>query len=130
MIHISGDALRVVDETNKGLIVDQTIDKVSFCAPDRKYNNAFAYISRDGTTRRWLCHGFFAIKEPGDRLSHAIGYAFQICLEQKQTRDVIVEYTPKGTSFTRVGSFRRTSITERMIDPQSAIIAGLFSDVF
>ena len=47
----------------KGLIVDQTIEKVSFCAPDRHHEKGFAYICRDGATRRWLCHGFLAIKE-------------------------------------------------------------------
>jgi numb-like protein len=127
VLHISGDALRVVDETNKGLIVDQTIEKVSFCAPDRHHEKGFAYICRDGTTRRWLCHGFYAIKDSGERLSHAVGCAFQICLERKQKRDrecsVTVEYSQNGTSFTRFGSFRTTSITERIIDPQSAIIA-------
>ncbi|CAF0853753.1 unnamed protein product [Adineta steineri] len=127
ILYISGDALRVVDETNKGLIVDQTIEKVSFCAPDRHHEKGFAYICRDGTTRRWLCHGFLAIKDSGERLSHAVGCAFQICLERKQKRDrecsVTVEYTQNGTCFTRFGSFRTTSITERLIDPQSAIIA-------
>jgi len=127
VLHISGDALRVVDETNKGLTVDQTIEKVSFCAPDRHHEKGFAYICRDGTTRRWLCHGFLAIKDSGERLSHAVGCAFQICLERKQKRDrecsVTVEYTQNGTSFTRFGSFRTTTITERIIDPQSAIVA-------
>ncbi|CAF1466198.1 unnamed protein product [Rotaria magnacalcarata] len=127
VLHISGDALRVVDETNKGLIVDQTIEKVSFCAPDRHHDRGFAYICRDGTTRRWLCHGFLAIKDSGERLSHAVGCAFQICLERKQKRDrecsVTVEYSQNGSSFTRFGSFRTTSITERIIDPQSSIIA-------
>lgn len=45
------------------MIVDQTIEKVSFCAPDRNHDKGFAYICRDGTTRRWICHGFMAIKE-------------------------------------------------------------------
>ncbi|CAF1095875.1 unnamed protein product [Didymodactylos carnosus] len=129
VLHISGDALRVssIDETNKGLIVDQTIEKVSFCAPDRHHDKGFAYINRDGTSRRWLCHGFLAIKDTGERLSHAVGCAFQICLERKQKRDrecgVTVEFNHDGTSFTRYGSFRSTSLTERIIDPQSAIIA-------
>jgi len=48
---------------HQGLIVDQTIEKVSFCAPDRNHEKGFAYICRDGTTRRWMCHGFLAIKE-------------------------------------------------------------------
>ena len=45
------------------MIVDQTIEKVSFCAPDRNHEKGFAYICRDGTTRRWMCHGFMAVKE-------------------------------------------------------------------
>ena len=52
-----------MDDDTKGLIVDQTIEKVSFCAPDRNYERGFSYICRDGTTRRWMCHGFIAIKE-------------------------------------------------------------------
>ena len=63
MLHVSGDGLKVVDDDTKGLIVDQTIEKVSFCAPDRNYERGFSYICRDGTTRRWMCHGFIAIKE-------------------------------------------------------------------
>lgn len=47
----------------QGLIVDQTIEKVSFCAPDRNHDRGFSYICRDGTTRRWMCHGFLALKE-------------------------------------------------------------------
>ena len=47
----------------QGLVVDQTIEKVSFCAPDRNHEKGFAYICRDGTTRRWICHGFLALKE-------------------------------------------------------------------
>lgn len=47
----------------KDLIVDQTIEKVSFCAPDRNFDRAFSYICRDGTTRRWICHCFMAVKD-------------------------------------------------------------------
>ncbi len=64
VLYVSGDGLRVVDgENNRGLIVDQTIEKVSFCAPDRNNEKGFAYICRDGTSRRWMCHGFHATKE-------------------------------------------------------------------
>ena len=45
------------------MIVDQTIEKVSFCAPDRNHEKGFSYICRDGTTRRWMCHGFLASKD-------------------------------------------------------------------
>ncbi|KAK3762013.1 hypothetical protein RRG08_019423 [Elysia crispata] len=109
------------------MIVDQTIEKVSFCAPDRNHEKGFAYICRDGTTRRWMCHGFLAVKESGERLSHAVGCAFAICLEKKQKREketgVTVSYNQSRTSFERTGSFRQTTLTERIVDPQSAILA-------
>ena len=64
----------------------------------------------------------------GERLSHAVGCAFAICLEKKQKRDketgVTVTYSQDRTSFTRTGSFRQTTLTERIVDPQSAIVAG------
>ncbi|ESO03257.1 hypothetical protein HELRODRAFT_126290, partial [Helobdella robusta] len=90
VIHISGDAIRVVDEINKVLLVDQTLEKVSFCAPDRNLNEGFAYICRDASTKRWLCHGFLAIKDSGDRISHALGTAFAVCLERKVNREKLL----------------------------------------
>lgn len=45
VLHISGDGLRVVEEETKGLIVDQTIEKVSFCAPDRNHERGFRLVS-------------------------------------------------------------------------------------
>jgi hypothetical protein len=37
MLYVSGDGIRVVDQAGgRGLILDQTIEKVSFCAPVRK----------------------------------------------------------------------------------------------
>lgn len=63
ILYVHGDGLRVVDDDTRGLIVDQTIEKVSFCAPDRNFDHGFSYICRDGTTRRWMCHGFMAVKE-------------------------------------------------------------------
>ncbi|CAG5117177.1 unnamed protein product [Candidula unifasciata] len=129
VLYVSGDAIRVVDEISKSMIVDQTIEKVSFCAPDRSHEKGFAYICRDGTTRRWMCHGFLATKESvsGERLSHAVGCAFAICLEKKQKRDketgVTVTFNQSRTSFERTGSFRQTTLTEKIFDPQSAIVA-------
>ncbi|RWS31917.1 protein numb-like protein [Leptotrombidium deliense] len=119
-LFITGDGLRVVDENTKGLIVDQTIEKVSFCAPDRNHEKGFSYICRDGTTRRWMCHGFHALKDSGERLSHAVGCAFTVCLERKQKRDkeTLSSFDPKTSTFTRTGSFRQSSITERLTDPQ------------
>uniref|UniRef100_A0A146MB31 Protein numb n=1 Tax=Lygus hesperus TaxID=30085 RepID=A0A146MB31_LYGHE len=119
VLFVSGDGLRVVeDETKQGLIVDQTIEKVSFCAPDRNHDKGFSYICRDGTTRRWMCHGFLALKESGERLSHAVGCAFAACLERKQRREkecgVTMSFDPASSTFTRQGSFRAQTITERL----------------
>lgn len=120
VLHVSGDGLRVVEEETKGLIVDQTIEKVSFCAPDRNHERGFSYICRDGTTRRWMCHGFLALRESGERLSHAVGCAFAVCLERKQKRDkecgVTMMFDMKNNTFTRTGSFRQQSLTERGVD--------------
>nr|CAG4641876.1 EOG090X09VR [Eurycercus lamellatus] len=122
VLHISGDGLRVVEEDTKGLIVDQTIEKVSFCAPDRNHEKGFSYICRDGTTRRWMCHGFLASKDSGERLSHAVGCAFAVCLERKQKRDkecsVTMNFDTSNATFTRTGSFRAAPMTERIQDPQ------------
>ncbi|XP_050526946.1 protein numb isoform X2 [Daktulosphaira vitifoliae] len=121
IFYISGDGLRVVEEETKGLIVDQTIEKVSFCAPDRSHEKGFSYICRDGLTRRWMCHGFVALKESGDRLSHAVGCAFQECLIRKNKREeecsVTMNYDPKTSVFTRTGSFRTQSLTEQLSEP-------------
>ena len=61
----------------------------------------------------------------GDRLSHAVGCAFAICLEKKQKRDrecpVTMNFDNSSSSFTRIGSFRQATITERLADPQVSI---------
>ncbi|XP_062545726.1 protein numb isoform X2 [Armigeres subalbatus] len=126
-LHVSGDGLRVVEEDTKGLIVDQTIEKVSFCAPDRNTDRGFSYICRDGTTRRWMCHGFLASKDTGERLSHAVGCAFAVCLERKQRRDkecgVTMTFDMKNSTFTRTGSFRQQTMTERLANADTAVVA-------
>lgn len=64
-----------------------------------------------------MCHGFLALRESGERLSHAVGCAFAVCLERKQKRDkecnVTMMFDSKNSTFTRSGSFRQQSITER-----------------
>lgn len=129
LLHVSGDGLRVVDDETKGLIVDQTIEKVSFCAPDRNHERGFSYICRDGTTRRWMCHGFLAHKDSGERLSHAVGCAFAVCLERKQRRDkecgVTMTFDMKNSTFTRSGSFRQQTMTERLLNNERSVDGGI-----
>ncbi|KAL9957759.1 hypothetical protein ACROYT_G034697 [Oculina patagonica] len=81
---VTADCVRVVDEQTKSLVIDQTIEKVSFCTPDPSNERVFSYICRDGTTRRWICHCFIALRDTGERLSHAVGCAFTACLQRKQ----------------------------------------------
>lgn len=60
-------------------------------------------------------------------MSHAVGCAFAVCLERKQKRDkeaVTVNYDPQNATFTRTGSFRQGSLTERLQDPQECKVAG------
>ena len=56
----------------------------------------------------------------GERLSHAVGCAFAACLERKQRRDkecgVTMTFDSKTSTFTRSGSFRQPSLTERLQD--------------
>ncbi|XP_023333632.1 protein numb homolog [Eurytemora carolleeae] len=121
ILHVSGDGLRVSDPETKCLVLDQTIEKVSFCAPDRYYEKGFSYICRDGTTKRWMCHGFLSVGDSGERISHAVGCAFAICLEKKQQREkdpVAFHYNKKDNTFVRFGSFQQGSIKDRLQDPQ------------
>lgn len=91
VIWISPDSLRVVDK-NKNLLIDQTIEKVSFCAPDSNHVKAFSYICRDGALRKWWCYSFTTRKNiKGDRLSHAVGCAFNACLTRKLTLEKIAK---------------------------------------
>ena len=54
---------------------------------------------------RWMCHAFMALKDSGERLSHAVGCAFAICLERKQRRDkecaVEMQFCNQENTFTR-----------------------------
>ena len=122
-LHVSGDGLRVVEKKSSGMLVDQVIEKVSFCSPDRNCDKGFAYICRDGTSRRWLCHCFLSKDETGERLSHAVGVAFSICLERKQQREadcgVSMSYNETDGTFTKFGSFRQGTISDRIKDPQT-----------
>jgi hypothetical protein len=113
ILYISGDGLRVVDrESNRGLIVDQTIEKVSFCAPDRHCDKGFAYICREGASRRWMCHGFLTTKESGERVSHAVGCAFTICLEAKKKREAEQAAAASGGTATTTSTTTPASKSE------------------
>lgn len=88
---VTEDTLRVTDDQTKIMVVDQVIEKVSFCTPDPNDDKLFSYISRDGTSRRWMCHSFRGIKDTGERISHAVGCAFASCLAKKQAQNQLNE---------------------------------------
>ncbi|XP_043590472.1 protein numb isoform X4 [Bombus pyrosoma] len=62
----------------------------------------------------------------GERLSHAVGCAFAACLERKQRRDkecgVTMTFDSKTSTFTRSGSFRQPSLTERLQDSRERAV--------
>ena len=62
----------------------------------------------------------------GERLSHAVGCAFQVCHERKQKYQRKSDTNSNGALVDRsnvpLELFRALSLNERMIDPQSAII--------
>jgi len=95
---VTEDTLRVTDDETKSLVVDQVIEKVSFCTPDPHDEKLFSYICRDGTSRRWLCHSFKGIKDSGERISHAVGCAFAACLAKKQQQNQNQQNLQRGAS--------------------------------
>lgn len=58
----------------------------------------------------------------GERLSHAVGCAFAACLERKLRRDkecgVTMSFDTSNSTFTRTGSFRQPTITDRLSEKQ------------
>ena len=85
LLNVSTDGIRIFDLATKTMVVDQPIQKISFCSPDQQNDRIFSYIAREGTTRRWICHVFVAFKGcTGERLSHAMGCAFAACLRNKE----------------------------------------------
>lgn len=119
IFQVRGEHLKTVNEENGELLMDQLVERVSFCSPNRQDVKGFAYICRDSATRSWVCHVFISLKEKGERVSYAVGYAFNICMELRMKRE-----TDKDSGFVRSQSFRTTSMSDRRTDPQSALVAG------
>lgn len=114
-MHVSGDSIRVVDETSRCLIIDQTIERLGFCAADRRHDRSFCYICRDGTTRRWMCHGFLTGNaDSGKRLSQAVGYAFQVYLDRVQRLEAEISRSLRQAS-------DRSICRERSVDVRAEI---------
>ena len=56
-------------------------------------------------------------------MSYTVGCAFNVCMELRLAKEKLTDVS-KEDSFTRSGSFRKTTMVERRTDPQSAMIAG------
>ena len=74
------------------------------------------------------CHVCSLSVRQGERLSHAVGIAFGLCLDRKQRRqaesaDIELPEPPAGVD-TGLAGFRRASITDRLTDPQECKPAG------
>ncbi|XP_065198004.1 numb-like protein [Sycon ciliatum] len=86
LLTVRADALRSVDEETNEVVFDQPIEKVSFCSPFPGHTRLFSYIAREAHTKTWICHCFASMKEPGERVCHAMGCAFTACMRRQQTR--------------------------------------------
>ncbi|RDD42190.1 Numb-like protein [Trichoplax sp. H2] len=76
-VYVNNDYfLSANDAVANQLLLDQTVEKISFCTPDPKDDRLFSYICRDGTSMKWLCHSFLTDKASGERISNALGSAF------------------------------------------------------
>lgn len=72
----------------------------------------------------WICRVYLYLSQirylQGERLSHAVGCAFAVCLERKQKRDkecsVTMNFDLTNSTFTRTGSFRQQTLTEKLQD--------------
>jgi hypothetical protein len=133
-LHITGDGIKLADEHSEEIIVDTPIEQISYCCPDRHFEHAFAYICRDTIPWRWFCHVFEGIEDTGERLNHAVGVAFSICLEKRREAEMAkaaanLSNKPGNSSdsaeltTSRSGQFRQAPISERMLDPQASKIA-------
>ena len=60
------------------------------CFSKTIYTFYFKIAKFDHIYYRWMCHGFLSAGgDTGERLSHAVGCAFAICLEKKQMREKV-----------------------------------------
>jgi hypothetical protein len=85
---ITSDHLTVIDDETQNVIVEDTIQSISYCAAHRRREKYFAYITRLSPQQRsWTCHAFSANNATGERLSHAVGCAFEACHEKLSAVD-------------------------------------------
>lgn len=134
--HINGDAVRIVDE-NDEILVETPIARISFCCPIGQHVKGFTFICRGEVPWKWNCHAMEAVEDLGERLNHAVGCAFSVCLEKRMlakrqndvdatTNPITIEYhhqdlQQEGGSQHQSTDFRKLSITDRQIDPQANI---------
>lgn len=116
IFQVTGDQLRAIDETTSDLVLDQPVEKVAFCSPDRNNDRGFAYICRDSVAKKWICHGFLTLKDQGERVSYAVGYAFNVCMELRIAKEQLTE---PSQELKKSSSYKFASITDRRCDPQS-----------
>jgi hypothetical protein len=79
-MHITSEAITVIDDETQNVLCEDTIQSISYCAAHRRREKCFAYISRSSPReRQYTCHAFSALTATGERLSHAVGCAFDAC---------------------------------------------------
>ncbi|XP_043792153.1 protein numb isoform X4 [Apis laboriosa] len=101
---------------------DETAVRSATCAFHVKYLGCVEVFESRGMQ---VCEEALKVLR-GERLSHAVGCAFAACLERKQRRDkecgVTMTFDSKTSTFTRSGSFRQPSLTERLQDSRERAV--------
>ena len=86
VVTVRADCIKSVDEETNEVVFEQPIEKVSFCSPYPGHTRLFSYIAREPTKKSWICHCFASMKDPGERVCHAMGCAFTACMRRQQSR--------------------------------------------
>lgn len=76
-IHISIEALKVIDPKTRIMICNRPLHRVSYCADDHADKRLFMFIAKDQETKTHHCFAFFCEKEAAD-LTLTLGQAFQM----------------------------------------------------
>lgn len=127
-LQISGEAIRIISD-NEDVIAEVPVSNVSFCSPNNHHEHAFAFICRGDLPWKWHCHVMEAVFDQGERLNHAFGCAFTVCLEKKMLQkrrhsDAMFVAHDAPSVTVASGTFRQIPIAERLLGPEASIVAG------
>lgn len=115
LMHIDSKAITVIEEETQNVITEDTIQSISYCAAHRRNVKCFAYITRVSPNQyTWTCHAFTGITATGERMSHAVGCAFEACHEKLAT-------TASNPDLTSANEPRASNTAETSLSTQTTV---------